>query len=55
MALGKKISRAYVRTFWNPPFLIPRSAPGMNMEGRIIVPTTLAIFTRSRRGSEAWE
>ena len=23
----KKIPRAYARTFWNPPFLNPRSAP----------------------------
>ena len=25
----KKNSRAYARTFWNPPFLNPRSAPGV--------------------------
>ena len=24
----KKFPRAYARTFWNPPFLNPRSAPG---------------------------
>ena len=29
VALEKKIPRACARTFWNPPFLNPRSAPAV--------------------------